>query len=516
MAHEEPQITESGSRESIPTLGRPAVPTPVEQKRFTLASLLDIDDDDLSIPLPREAPPEQRWEQLSLRVTPETGEAIPSSIRSGVASQPPVTEPDLVPGLDVPGAVEVPVYLAGQSIETFLNPPPSSGNGRAQGANIADEWTITGTVEEAPARETESASARASTPALSAPLVAATPARPLAIAATTVRKPRRRMEPPVANFEKTESSSVLWPSKRTPVVAGVAVQECARCRAPFDGDRCAACGHDTPIISRAVARRSAAQKFVAYFIESESRFLRTLGALVFAPGELTADYLSGHRRRYFSPLYVIGAAALVFAVVSFVASLRPRPDRALRIGGDRTEEVVAGLTSRVLGSASFDAPQDLLHDAASTLNMIPVLWFPVMTFGVVAIIAALRITRRRDGPAEMVYAAHFTGWFVIWWAVAVPLLLLITRFGFEYFAYLDGVTSVRYIEDGQIAGLSQQWNALRHAVARPLVHSLLLAVGTVPWSILAYRRAFDESWPAAAIAGVLVAAVPLLLLAPFA
>ena len=512
MAHEEPQITESSPREAAPITARPAVPTPVEQKRFTLASLLDLDEDDLSIPLPRVAPTEQRWEQLSLRVTPETGEAIPSSIRSGTASQPPMGEQDLVPGLDVPGAVEVPVYLAGHSIETFLNPPPAptAGDGRTQGTRPTDEWTITGTVAEGRERERDVRPAEPFAP------VFLTPSKPLAIAATSVKKPRRRMDPPVANFERTESSSVLWPSKRTPVVAGITVQECARCRAPFSGARCAACGHDTPITTRGVARLSLAQKVAAYFLESDSRLLRTLGALVFAPGELTADYLSGHRRRYCGPLYVIGAAALVFAIVSFAASLRPRPDRALRIGGDRTEEVVSGLSTRGIGSASFDAPRDLLHDAASVVNMIPLLWFPIMAFGVVAAIAALRITRRRDGPAEVVFAAHFSGWFVIWWSLAVPALLLLTRFGFEYFAYLDGVTSIRYVEDGQIAGLSQRWNALRHTVARPMFHTLLLAIGTVPWSILAYRRAFDENWPRAILAGVLVSAVPLLLLAPFA
>ena len=509
MADEEPQSAESSLLQNRPTMPRPSVPAPVEQKRITLAALLDLDEDDLSIPLPRVAPADHRWEQLSLRVTPETGEAIPSSIRSGTASQPPIGEQDLVPGLDVPGAVEIPVYLAGQSIQSFLNPPPTGVSEPAEGVEVPDGWAIAGAVQDIPLVPDAAE--------VAAPLPAAiTPTKPLAIAAKSGTKPRRRMDPPVANFERTESSSVLWPSKRTPAGAGITVQECARCRAPFSGDRCAACGHDTPITTRRVAQRNLAQKITAFFLESENRFLRTLGALILAPGELTADYLGGHRRRYFGPLSVVSVAALLFASLSFVGSLRPRPDRSLRIGTDRTEEVVAGLTTRALGSASFDAPRDLLHDAATAMNVIPLLWFPIMAFSVIAIIAALRITRRRDGPAEMIYAAHFCGWFVLWWGLAVPLLLLMTRFGFEYAAYLQGATGIRYVEDGQVAGLSQAWNALRSSVARPSFHTLLLGIGLVPWSILAYRRAFDERWPTAIVAGILVAAVPLLLLAPFA
>lgn len=509
MADEEPQSAESTLQQNRSTMPRPSVPTPAEKQRITLASLLDLDEDDLNIPLPRVAPADHRWEQLSLRVTPETGEAIPSSIRSGTASQPPIGQQDLVPGLDMPGAVEIPVYLAGQSIQSFLNPPAPGVSEPGEGIAVPDDWAIAGTVDETPLLPDSDDVAVSLTAGI-------TPAKPLAIAAKAAKKPRRRMEPPVANFERTESSSVLWPSKRTPVGPGITVQECARCRAPFSGERCAACGHDTPITTRRVAQRSLAQKLTAFFLESENRFLRTLGALVLAPGELTADYLGGHRRRYFGPLAVVSVAAILFASLSFVGSLRPRPDRSLRIGTDRTEEVVAGLTTRALGSASFDAPRDLLHDAATAMNVIPLLWFPIMAFSVIAIIAALRITRRRDGPAEMIFSAHFCGWFVLWWGVAVPLLLLVTRFGFEYAAYLQGATGIRYVEEGQLAGLPQAWNALRTAVARPSFHTLLLGIGLVPWSILAYRRAFDERWPTAIVAGVLVAAVPLLLLAPFA
>ncbi|MBC7841253.1 MAG: hypothetical protein H7099_03040 [Gemmatimonadaceae bacterium] len=50
----------------------------------------------------------------------------------------------------------------------------------------------------------------------------------------------------------------------------------------------------------------------------------------------------------------------------------------------------------------------------------------------------------------------------------------------------------------------------------PAFHSSLVGLGLAPWAIIAYRRAFSTGWLRAGIAGLLTAAVPVLLLAPFA
>ncbi|MCC7053760.1 MAG: DUF3667 domain-containing protein [Gemmatimonadaceae bacterium] len=524
MAHDENPTTEARdeapspaeSGQPDPASGVPdegsgaAEPEAAAPRRFTLASLLDLDDADLAEPLSRTAPPEHRWEQLSLRVTPETGEAIPSSIRSGQASSPPGGEMELIPGLDDPGAVEVPVYLAGRTLFEFLHPTGEADPPQAAPVEQPDQadWAVSGAIEPpkllASAVE-EPASVHKPTPAH---------VKPLALATKSVRRPRRRMDAPVANFEKSESASVLWPSRRSPTTPGIIVRECARCRAPFTAERCESCGHGESVAPR-LAPLSAPQRLVGYLLDHKSRAVRTISALLLAPGELTADYLAGHRRRYFGPGVVFGIAIVILLATCMLAGLRPRPDRALAIGDDRTELAAAGLADRQITGTMYEQP-DAVRDTLQLVNRFPVVWVALMLLGVLSVVAAMRITQRRDGPAEMVFTAHFTGWFVVWWALLVPASLLLLRWGFEYAAVLNDVTAVRYIDDGQVAGMSRIWNALRAMVITPWFHSALLACGIVPWCVLAYRRAFEDPWARAIVAGVITAAVPLLLLLPFA
>jgi hypothetical protein len=138
-----------------------------------------------------------------------------------------------------------------------------------------------------------------------------------------------------------------------------------------------------------------------------------------------------------------------------------------------------------------------------------------MAFGVVAVVAAGRTFAGREDHGEFVFAAHFASWFVLWWGVAVPLLLLIVRFGLEYSATSAGVTRVTYLENGRIDGLSEGWNALHASVSTAAMHTTLLAIGLIPWAVVAYRRAFDARWLRALLTGTVIGAVPLVLLIPF-
>lgn len=491
--------------------GTPEPATP--NSPFSLASLLGLNEDELAQPLSRAAPEEHRWEQFSLGLTPETGEAEPSAMRSGAASQPPTQETELIPGLDVPGAVEVPVYLAGRTLHDLIrNTPPSVDavtDGDEPGSAIDDAWTL-------PAVNDGTDTAAASDVPLEAAIEtpARTPVRPPAIAVPGVGHTRKKPEPPAANFARADAVPVLWPKRKKTAAASALPQECARCGAAYDGDRCEACGNDTAVSARA-RKAGAWNDIVAAFLESDNRGLRTLGALVLAPGELTAAFLLGHRRRYLSPL-VTGAVTLVlFGLIASVGSLRPRPDRALMIGADRTVETLPGLADSAPVNLAVDSPPDLVRDVASALDFVPLLWLPLMLFGVVAVLAATRAFRRQEDHAELLFAAHFTAWFVLWWGLAIPVALLTAKFGFEYAAAFQGVTRVSYLDDGRIEGLSAAWNWLRQVMVSRGLHSGLLAVGLVPWAVMAYRRAFDSSWQRALVAGTLVAAVPILLLTPF-
>jgi hypothetical protein len=234
------------------------------------------------------------------------------------------------------------------------------------------------------------------------------------------------------------------------------------------------------------------------------------------PGELTSAWTAGRRRRYFGPVALAVSSLVLFAMITALGGLRPRPDRTLMIGAERTAENPGGLADRTPLNLAVDAPPDLVHDVANAIEFVPVLWLPLMACGVVAIVALARTKRQHDDYMELVFATDFAAWYVLWWGVAVPLILLLSKFGFEYSAAFDGLNHVRYVADGRIDGLSATWNTLRNLTVSPLFHSVLVAAGIGPWAVLAFRRAFDSSWLRAGCAGLLIATVPLLLLIPFA
>ncbi len=373
--------------------------------RLTLASMLGLSDDELAQPIARDAPPEHRWEQLSLGDVSESRAStdVPELRRSEITSRP-GSERDLIPGLDVPGAVEVPVYLAGRAIREVL-----------------------GTVD-GPA-----------------------PLRPPALA-----------------------------------IKGV--------------------GYRSKTGSARFAR----------LVAHESRVVRTIATLVLQPGELTGAFLTGHRRRFHSPFLVGSVALAFFAVVSFAGGLRPRPDRVLAIGIDRFAGPPAGVVNAAPVNLALQPAPDLLQDVATALAAVPLLWLPLMAFGVVAVAAALRAFEPHDDPAEAVFAAHFTAWFALCWGVVVPAMLLAMRFGLETAAGWEGASRLHALPDGRIDGLSASWNGLHSAIVSPHFHSALLAAGLLPWASVAWRRVFKATWLKALLAGSLIAAVPLVLLVPFA
>jgi Protein of unknown function (DUF3667) len=513
MATETPHPTDAVDEHQERELRVVGLGDGVRRGPFTLASLLELNDDELAEPISRDAPPEHRWEQLSFGVTPESGEAIPGELITGAATQPPAGEHDLIPGLDEPGAIEVPVYLAGRSLSDFLRQTAAATDDAAVASTLDDE--IEATFAEVDALEPAVVDVDAVATIESAPVSIATPSpvRPPAIKAAVVGPPRKKQPAPAANFAKTTEGPVLWPKRKIDATPSVLRQECAKCGAPSNGDACTRCGHATAVNAPLAHPWN---HFIAAFLDSDSRLLRTVGALILAPGELTRMHLAGHRRRYFPPMAVVTAALILFAIVSALGGLRPRPDRTLMIGTDRTAEVVPGLAHPRPVNLAIDSPPDVINDVASTMDYIPLLWFPLMAFGVVAVVAAVRSFQRSDEQVEVVFSAHFASWFVVWWGIAVPLLLLVLKFGFEYSAAWDGVGRVRYVDGGQIDGLSPTWNALRDAVASPAFHTLLVGFGLAPWAIVAWHRAFHSSWLRAGIAGTLVTAVPLLLLLPFA
>ena len=94
-------------------------------------------------------------------------------------------------------------------------------------------------------------------------------------------------------------------------------RRCANCGIVLLGEHCYACGQPTKGLVRHFS--SIIGDFMDSVFELDSRILRTLGPLLFKPGELSLEYFEGRRVRYVSPVRLFVFLSL-FAF--FAAQLR--------------------------------------------------------------------------------------------------------------------------------------------------------------------------------------------------
>jgi hypothetical protein len=513
---------------------------------FTLANILGVDEAELAAPLPRIAPPEHRWEQLSLGVTPDTGEATAAPLRTGVATQPPAGPTELVPGANEPGAVEVPVYLASQTLSSMADGTGTDAPS-ALGSLLFDEpapsapagdgvWhmpsVVTGTVHDPvygadedlnaprgiqhPATRSEAASAIPRNP---------TPAEPSPTLVSSIKpkKNKKHPPPPAAMFGSTEFGPLMWPAKEPPKAEKVlSRKQCANCGSPLSGPWCTLCG-ERALAPQDLTVSGMWHEFVAMFFSSDSVLRRTFVALLIKPGELTDAYLTGRRSRYVRPLPLFLAACALFAVMSGTMGLRPRPDRNALIGLEREMAEEAGMEDLSIPGTSIPKILELpagvrtyVTPVAKAVEKVPAIWLPMMVALVTLLVAGLRVLGQAAGRSYFVFASHFGVIFTFLWGVLMPIALVGTKVAFEFAAIRYGAGEARFDEEGKmIEAVPLQWNMLRETLAGTTFHSAALFVMLLPWTILAFRRAFDDGWVRATISGILVAAIPVLMLTPF-
>ncbi len=94
--------------------------------------------------------------------------------------------------------------------------------------------------------------------------------------------------------------------------APAAPASCANCGAHFVPERrrfCPDCGQETRI--KAPTLGEFAQQFGGAYFSTEGALWRTLGLLLFKPGELTRRYLAGRRKHYVLPLRLYLSISLI-------------------------------------------------------------------------------------------------------------------------------------------------------------------------------------------------------------
>jgi FtsH-binding integral membrane protein len=85
---------------------------------------------------------------------------------------------------------------------------------------------------------------------------------------------------------------------------------CLNCQAPLQGPFCAQCGQEAHHSARSL--RTLLHEAFESLTHLDGRLWRTLRALLFRPGFLTAEYLADRRARYFPPFRLYLVISLVF------------------------------------------------------------------------------------------------------------------------------------------------------------------------------------------------------------
>ena len=109
------------------------------------------------------------------------------------------------------------------------------------------------------------------------------------------------------------SAAQLAPAP-APSAAPAPVERCQNCGNEVAQRYCGACGqrHDAPVHSLWHFAQLAAEDLT----HADSRLWRTLAALLFRPGRLTREFLSGHRARYLPPLRLYLVVSVLFFLLA--------------------------------------------------------------------------------------------------------------------------------------------------------------------------------------------------------
>jgi hypothetical protein len=195
-------------------------------------------------------------------------------------------------------------------------------------------------------------------------------------------------------------------------VSAIRSAVCANCSAPLSGQYCARCGQKIPRPDLTLSELL--HETIHEVFDWDGKLPKTLKALFFAPGLLTADFLAGRRARWLPPLrlYLICSLAFFFTrpVVEHFTHRSEReiasitivnPDGTRTLTPDGRREIEQSLPGRLFGVERIERAVA----SNARLNEMFLSVFPKAMFVLLPVFAML--TRLAWGRSLPRYPAHF-------------------------------------------------------------------------------------------------------------
>jgi hypothetical protein len=188
---------------------------------------------------------------------------------------------------------------------------------------------------------------------------------------------------------------------------------CVACDAEVPGTFCGACGEKRADL-RDLRLRTFLRDALESLTDADARAYRTFRVFFTRPGQLTADYVTGRRRMWLSPLQLFLAVNLVFFLV---ASLLPVRTFTTSLYAHTEMQWYSGMARQMLWTRVLAAEEFDMHgyqqrfDAASEqyAKSLVIVLVPLLA----GFLALVRARRREPFTQHLVFTLHTVAWLLV-------------------------------------------------------------------------------------------------------
>lgn len=198
----------------------------------------------------------------------------------------------------------------------------------------------------------------------------------------------------------------MSPSEPSPATS------CASCGAPLHGRFCAACGEKV-VEEHDLSLRHLLEHVLEAFTHADGKIFGTLRALLTQPGQLTADFFAGRRKRFLAPLSLF----LVVNAVFFFVMPRLGWNTVTTPLEVQLSQVHFSSVARAVVEHRLAETGEKLADYSRRFNQrVPVLAHSCVILLVPLtslVLWALFWPQRRQWPAHVIFALHYCAFWLL-------------------------------------------------------------------------------------------------------